>query len=125
MRYEYNEKISEKANRSLARRQKTVARRKRMLFTFCALMAAGLLVFGGSHIFASAENTEPLNAYYTSVSVESGDTLWTLADQYMTGSELSKKAYIEKIRSINQLSKDQAIHPGQNLIFIYYSEEEK
>lgn len=58
--------------------------------------------------------------YYTSIEVQSGDTLLTIADQYMTAGYKNKKAYVNELMSINGLS-DSRIHAGEYLTVPYYS----
>lgn len=59
--------------------------------------------------------------YYTTVSVEDNDTLWSLADRYNNGDE-DTASYINNIMQMNDLSSD-TIHSGKNLVIYYYSTE--
>ena len=58
--------------------------------------------------------------YYTSIEVEAGDTLLTIADQYMTAGYKDKKTYVNEVMSINGLA-DSRIHAGEYLTVPYYS----
>lgn len=55
----------------------------------------------------------------TTVSIERGDTLWTIAQNYYTEENQSMKSYIEEIKECNHLSSSR-IKEGQNLIIPYY-----
>lgn len=44
---------------------------------------------------------------YTSVELKDGDTLWTIAENYMDESYESVEAYIEELKEINQLHTDE------------------
>ena len=111
---EYNANISERANLSLDRRYRRVKSQKRLI---------ALLIFITIHAFAYS-NSKPLNKYYTSVRVERGDTVWSLADEYNEGSEISKREYVDEICQLNSLN-DGKITAGEYIVVSYYSEEEK
>ena len=62
--------------------------------------------------------------YYTSVTVESGDTLWSIADRYIDYGHYTDKAiYIAEIESINHLDANEILLAGKVLIVPYYSAE--
>lgn len=62
--------------------------------------------------------------YYTSVSVESGETLWSLADKYIDYNFYKdRNSYISEVKSINHLDDNGFIRAGQTLILPYYSRE--
>ncbi|MBR1814074.1 MAG: LysM peptidoglycan-binding domain-containing protein [Lachnospiraceae bacterium] len=56
---------------------------------------------------------------YTSVQIESGDTLWALEKKYNTAGLLSRTEYIEELKSVNHLKGD-SIHAGNFLTVLYY-----
>lgn len=62
--------------------------------------------------------------YYTGVTVESGETLWSIADRYIDYEHYKDKdAYIAELGNINHLDTDAALLAGQFLIVPYYSAE--
>lgn len=64
--------------------------------------------------------------YYTNISVEYGETLWTIAEEYIDyGGYRDIGEYISEVQSINHLSEDCALKSGQNLIIPYFSSEFK
>ncbi|MCI8484887.1 MAG: LysM peptidoglycan-binding domain-containing protein [Lachnospiraceae bacterium] len=67
------------------------------------------------------ENKKDTSAvqYYTSVEIESGDSLWSIASEYMTDDYESIEAYVEEIKTINGLGDDR-IHAGKFLLVPYY-----
>lgn len=88
---------------------------------FAAVIAvACLIMFGTTR--ANAALAEVSYKYYTSVQIEDGDTLWELADSYMTEAYSSRTEYIDEVCSINHISQDD-IHAGQYLMLPYYSSE--
>ena len=72
---------------------------------------------------AAAENSRPVYTYYTSYEIQSGDTLWTIADQFMTPEFSDKEAFIENIKTINHIGGDN-ITAGKYLVIEYCSYEQ-
>ena len=72
------------------------------------------------HDKASAKDNQ--YKYYTGITIEYGDTLWSIADQYMDDSHYTKLSYIAEVKSINHI-KDDHIQEGKLLILPYYSSE--
>ena len=66
----------------------------------------------------AASNASP--KYYTCISVESGDSLWDIAQKYMTDEYTSTQDYIDEVVSINNLNNDSSIVAGTNLVIPYY-----
>lgn len=62
--------------------------------------------------------------YYTSITVENGETLWSIADRYIDYDHYKdKNAYIAEIENINHLDNGETILAGRLLIVPYYSME--
>ena len=80
-------------------------------------MVIGNNVLSTSHSSASTEYEKAL--YYTSVEVEAGDTLWTIAEENMSAEFGDVNAYIDEIKAINNLHGD-TIHAGAYLMVPYY-----
>ncbi len=122
----YNDKLSEKVNSQLAKRERTVRFQKRFIAITGILIISLAIILGTSiRTFASSHNEKKqIYKYYTSVEVESGDTLWSLADNYIAQYNIDKTDYISEVCSLNQLQ-DGQIHTGQHIIVAYYSTELK
>lgn len=67
---------------------------------------------------AEHENTK----YFTTVQIESGDTLWDIAQDYISPEYASIQDYIDEVESINHISEDD-ITAGCYITIPYYSEE--
>ena len=122
----YNDKISAKANESLRKRE-TVVRRQRGILAVAIILVVAFGILLGSSINALASSDKDIssyNKYYVSIQVESGDTLWTIADEYIDGFNLSKNDYIAEVCQINQISEDE-IHAGDYIVVPYYSQDVK
>lgn len=74
-----------------------------------------------------ASETDATNAstkYYTCISIKAGDSLWNIADEYMTDEYVSKQEYIDEVVSINKLDDESSITAGCNLVVPYYKVSE-
>ena len=122
----YNHKISKRANESLTKREAVVRRQKSILaLVVLALVVFGILLGTGMNALASSDkDIASYNKYYVSIRVESGDTLWTIADEYIDGFNIEKDDYIKEVCEINIISKDD-IHAGDYIVVPYYSQDVK
>lgn len=48
----------------------------------------------------------PIYKYYTTVTIEDGDTLWTLADAYMDDQYQNKREFITEVKQLNQIDEN-------------------
>ena len=90
----------------------------------CFVILAVLVVT--FHVFTlkgKAQSSEQKFKYYTSVQLQSGDTLWDLADQYMDKEMNTRTSFIAEVKSINHISDENEIIAGKLLIVPYYSTE--
>lgn len=127
-RHIYRKKIREMNNcelksclRVLRLRQ---ARRQKAVFGLFGLCAAFCIVFICA-VFWSSVKTSASDGfkYYTGVTIESGDTLWKLADDYIDYEHYkTKEHYIAEIIAINHLDENCDITVGQLLVIPYYSD---
>lgn len=102
------------------RRKKKTKRVSRILFALACIIAIFLVgFFIGSHVnkvsSSSAAAVSERDVTYQSVKVSEGDTLWTLADEYMNPAYESKSEFIEEIMQINNVY-DGTIHAGSYLL---------
>lgn len=126
MKRAYNNKISEKANISLSKREEKV-RIQKILIGIAAIIIISLVILLGTSISAFASlrtKPQPLYKYYTSIEVQSGDTLWGIADEYTQGTDVVIDDYIDEVCQLNHIS-GKEIHSGEYLVVSYYSTEEK
>lgn len=74
-------------------------------------------------VFASSNNKEVLNnKTFISLKIEEGDTLWNIAQRYITKDYRNINEYIKEIKKTNNLSTD-TIHEGGYIIVPYYCYE--
>ena len=122
----YNHKISERANESLRKREVVVRRQKSLLaIAIIVIVAVGILLGSSINALASSDkDISSYNKYYVSIRIESGDTLWTIADEYVDGFNLSKADYIAEVCQINGISENN-IQAGDHIVVPYYSQDIK
>lgn len=77
--------------------------------------------FGRSLMYVMAEDKAGSSPekYYTSIHLEEGDTLWSIAQTYCADSDESVEEYVRELRQINSLSDDH-IDAGHYLTVRYY-----
>ncbi len=73
---------------------------------------------------ANEEETIPTYKYYSSIEIENGDTLWSIAEKYISTEYESIYDYIRELKQMNNLTSDNII-AGQNITVAYYSDEFK
>lgn len=78
------------------------------------------ITFGSIH--TQAASAETAYKYYTSIRIEPGDSLWSIASSYISADYEDMNDYIKEICEINHISQDD-IHSGQYLTIPYYSSE--
>ena len=61
------------------------------------------------------------NKYFTSIQVECGDTLWEIAQEYITPEYASIQEYVDEVIAINHISEND-ITAGCYLVVPYYAE---
>ena len=122
----YNHNISERANESLKKREEVVRSQRCVLaIVFIIIVSLGILLGTGMSVLASAkEDPASYNKYYKSIRVEAGDTLWSIADEYIMDLNINKTDYIAEICELNHIDADE-INAGQYIVVSYYSKEIK
>lgn len=95
-------------------------KRFRRFFTGIILMMVICISFGAflvsAHEKTSADDT--VYKYYKSIEIQSGDTLWAIAEDTMTDEYNSVAEYVQVLKDMNNLDSDN-IQAGQNLIIAY------
>lgn len=102
------------------RRRRELKRRRRAGALILLMTALFLSTFFSLRIRAQGNENKALSKYYTSIQVQTGDTLWSYACQYGDRRYYeSNGEYIEEVMEINSL-RDENIAAGQYLILPYY-----
>lgn len=87
---------------------------------FFMVMVAMLIVVGGivicGHDAAAGQNRG--EKVYTSVQIEAGDTLWSIAEKY-AGTD-DTRAFVSEVAEINGIINSTALRTGAYLTVYYY-----
>ncbi len=91
---------------------------KSILGGIILLLVLGILILGVFNINSKASNYN--QKYFKCIDICYEDTLWTIAEEYMTEEYKSVNDYIEEVKSINGLTSDK-IYSGATLVVPYYA----
>ena len=89
------------------------------LMTVCLVMTISI---GLSGFLSNAKDNSGRTSYkyYTSITVSSEDTLWSIAEKYMDNEHYeSVNEYIQEVKNVNHLKSD-IITYGEHLVIPYY-----
>ncbi len=102
------------------RRQREI-RTKIITSILAFLVVVGVVFFVKSITSSAVEEMDITYKYFKSYEIEQGDSLWSIAEEYIDYSFYdSKQEYIEEVMQINHLNSD-IIVSGQCLVVPYFS----
>ncbi|MEF9955453.1 MAG: LysM peptidoglycan-binding domain-containing protein [Clostridium sp.] len=90
-----------------------------LILSIIVMVSSGFCGHNLMNAMAEEQESPNYNKYYTSIVIQEGDSLWTIADKYKSHSGKSTEAYIKELKSMNQLGED-LIHAGNHLTVAYY-----
>lgn len=93
----------------------------RIMLTIGAVLFFSMFVIGGMRWVCADENIQ-YNKSFTSIEIEDGETLTSIAEEYAI-SAAQYSDYIEEVKSINNLKSD-TIHTGCYLMIPVYQIKE-
>lgn len=107
-------------------KQQKERRKMLVIFLLTLLMMFGIGVCFGTLLTRAEEPAkEPAYKYYTNIEIQSGDTLWEIADSYMDSAHYTSRTdYMNEVMTINHMVTDRLV-AGQKMIVPYYSAEKK
>ena len=121
--------IREMSDRELRRYKRALRLRKErrckaLRISIIAIATLCIIVIFSASYGAIKSNANSKFKYYTSITVEAGENLWDIADEYIDYDIYeNKNNYIAEVKSINHLDESSTIVAGQMLIVPYYSAE--
>ena len=57
-------------------------------------------------------------SYYTYIQIQPGDTLWSIAEAYTEGTDITVEEYVKQLKQMNRMGED-TIHEGNYLTVMY------
>lgn len=97
----------------------------RFISTKKIFIIAGIILVTVLYILISHKDSPATSAsnaskkYYKCITIEEGDTLWDIANEYKTEEYASTQDYIDEVLAMNNLNTD-VIIDGTNLLIPYY-----
>lgn len=107
--------------RAAARRMNRQKRRERLLILAAAAMIMIFVMIRTSSVSAKSAAGEPKTRYYTSITIESRDTLWDIAGKYYDSARENRRDYIRTVKSMNGLT-DNTVKAGSHLVIYYWAD---
>lgn len=97
----------------------------RQLIVLLLITLLGSSAFGSSKEQNSADGFDAaaIERYYTSIQIQQGDSLWSIACKYKENSGLTVEQYIRELKNINGLKED-TIHSGHYLTVMYVTSDQ-
>lgn len=93
---------------------------KLFLIVIGAVMIITLFMLGASEKDRNVNASTHNEKYFMCISVDADDTLWSIAEEYMSEEYSSVDDYIDEVKSINNLTGDK-IYSGASLVIPYYA----
>ena len=108
--------------RSAARKRRRNSSIRNFLIPVITALVIILLLVINNRTSVNASSIKTVDDYsicYTTITIEKGDTLTSIADKYYDSSLETSKTYLKNLISINHIVEDN-IYAGEKLIIYYY-----
>ena len=92
------------------------------LVVVAVVLALLIWYFAGFRSISEVEAKDSASShqrYYTAVEIEEGDTLWGIADEYMTEEYEDRDSFIEEVCEMNHIT-GHVIRTGSTILVPYY-----
>ncbi|MBQ6230060.1 MAG: hypothetical protein IJJ74_02965 [Eubacterium sp.] len=94
-------------------------KRNILLAVAITLIFASIMLFSNASSDNKASASTTKHKYYTSISIEDGDSLWSIAEKYAAPESGSYSDFISEVKQINDLHGDQ-IEYGCSIVIPQY-----
>ncbi len=104
------------------RTAKGVSSFTKFFITLMVVATAVCIILFSNHSVTNASesgNNVQLTKYYKTITIEQGDTLWSIAQEYKSGDYKTTQDYVNELISMNGLHSEQ-ITSGQKLVIAYF-----
>lgn len=103
----------EVSNQQYARNRRTIY----IIFSILVLFCIGCFITGFSKVKSEESSHQK---YYTSIEIQEGDSLWSIAKSNMTEEYSSEQEYIDEVKEMNHLTNNQ-ITKGRHIVIPHYT----
>lgn len=119
--YDYMSRVEEQRIKRLARERQV--KRQKLFFIIGVLITMAFISFFSVRAFANTDNTAADSfgtKQYRSIKIYCGDTVESIAEEYYSFQYSSVDRLASEIMSINHLSADEKLIPGNYIVVPYY-----
>ena len=110
--------LSYRERLEISKRRRAEQIRKRFIMVCLVILVFATTVLAITQR-ASADTSDMRRKTCTSIEVQPGDTLWTIAEAYYTEECIDLRSYIDEIKKTNNMYDDKLVS-GRYLIVPYY-----
>ena len=89
-----------------------------VFFSLGAMLGCGFFSIFLMNVLAKEPQKPEMISYYTCIEIRPGDTLWSIAETYTEGTDISVEEYVRRLKQMNHIGED-IIHPGHYLTVMY------
>ncbi|MCI8516616.1 MAG: LysM peptidoglycan-binding domain-containing protein [Hungatella sp.] len=98
--------------------------RKSLLFFWVAAVTGCIFFsFFLGNVLAKEPASPEMVSYYTYIEIQPGDTLWSIAETYTEGTDITIEEYIRRLKQMNHM-RGETIHEGHYLTVMYQKPSE-
>lgn len=109
--------------RYLQRRRQVRVQRMLIAVAIIVTIVILSLVFGTIFAYAGSKDNAPhREKCYKSITIQGGDTLTSIAGEYISAEYSNQEQYINEVMHINYLQEDEHIQAGNCIIIPYYTQ---
>ncbi|MBQ5951767.1 MAG: LysM peptidoglycan-binding domain-containing protein [Lachnospiraceae bacterium] len=97
---------------------------KKSPFVLTLALVLALSLYSIIGVAAPSAEKASVHKYYTSITIQSGDSLWSIAQAQDPDRVVSTRDYVNEVMRINGMT-DTNIRAGQKLTVFYFSPDKK
>lgn len=97
-----------------------IHRNYKLIIIAISIVAVLSIFFLGDRFSEEVSASTSNQKYFVCVNINDGDTLWSIADTYISEEYYSVDEYVDEIKQLNHLTDDK-IYSGATLVVPYYA----
>ena len=101
-----------------SREGRAIMKKSLIFLSLGAVLGCGFFSIFLMNVLAKEPPKQEMISYYTCIEIRPGDTLWSIAEIYTEGTDISVDDYVRRLKQMNHIGED-TIHPGHYLTVMY------
>ncbi|MBE5952880.1 MAG: LysM peptidoglycan-binding domain-containing protein [Lachnospiraceae bacterium] len=93
---------------------------KLFMVSLCVLLTLGVCFFSSFNDTGKVSASTSNQKYFICIDIKEGDSLWSIADLYISEEYSSVEEYVKEVKELNGLTSDK-IFCGATLVVPYYA----